>query len=51
LADCLQVLDVEEALGVAHSMAIAIKGEAYKIELDLKFPQSGLSGVDFGSLR
>ncbi len=36
---CLQVLDVQEALGVSHTIPIAIKGEAYKIEVDIKFPE------------
>ncbi len=37
-----QVLDAQEALGVAHTIPIAIRGEAYKIEVDIKFPQDGL---------
>ncbi|KAJ9512718.1 hypothetical protein QJQ45_019009 [Haematococcus lacustris] len=35
----LEVLDQAELLGVAASIPIAIKGEAYRIERDLKFPQ------------
>ena len=35
----------------AVSLPIALKGEAYKIERDIKFPQEGLNGVDFGLVR
>jgi len=42
------VLDRAELQPVAISLPINIKGEAYKIERDIKFPQEGLNGVDFG---
>jgi hydrocephalus-inducing protein len=35
----LEVLDVQELQGVAHSLPLPIKGEAYKIEIDINFPQ------------
>ena len=35
----LEVLDVSELLGVASSTPINIKAEAYKMEVDVKFPQ------------
>lgn len=44
----LEVLDRAELQPVAISLPINIKGEAYKIERDIKFPQEGLNGVDFG---
>lgn len=44
----LEVLDRAELQPVAISIPINIKGEAYKIERDIKFPQEGLNGVDFG---
>jgi hypothetical protein len=47
----LQVLDVGEALGVSRAIPIAIRGEAYHIHVDLKFPQEGFPGIDFGPLR
>lgn len=37
----IQVQDVQEALGVVHSIPIAIRGEAYKIEVAVKYPQVG----------
>lgn len=37
----LEVLDVAELQGVAHSIPLPIKGEAYKIEIDVNFPQVG----------
>ena len=37
--------------GVASTTPVAIKGEAYKIEREVKFPQEGLNGVDFGLVR
>jgi hypothetical protein len=46
-----QVLDVAEVLGVSRSIPIAIRGEAYDIHIDLKFPQESFAGVDFGALR
>ena len=47
----LEVQDQEGVLGVAHSIPITIKGEAYKIETVMKFPQvyptcSGFSLLD-----
>lgn len=30
---------------------MAIRGEAYDIHIDLKFPQESFAGVDFGALR
>jgi hypothetical protein len=45
------VTDLQGVLGVVQSTPISIKGEAYKIEMDIKFPQEGLAGVDFGVLR
>ncbi len=36
----LEVLDDKELLGVASSTPIAIKAEAYKMEVDVKFPQA-----------
>jgi hypothetical protein len=30
---------------------MAIRGEAYDIHTDLKFPQESFAGVDFGALR
>ncbi|WIA13448.1 hypothetical protein OEZ85_007028 [Tetradesmus obliquus] len=47
----LEVLDVQEALGVNKSMPIAIRGEAHDIHVDIRFPQDNLAGVDFGPLR
>ena len=35
----LEVQDFESMLGVAHSIPLTIKGEAYKIETVMKFPQ------------
>lgn len=35
----LDVMDHEGVLGVAHSIPLNIKGEAYKIETAIKFPQ------------
>lgn len=46
-----QVLDVAEVLGVSKSILIAIRGEAYDIHIDIKFPQESIAGVDFGALR
>lgn len=46
-----QMTDLQGVLGVVQSTPITIKGEAYKIEMDIKFPQEGLAGVDFGVLR
>ena len=37
--------------GVASTTPVVIKGEAYKIERDIKFPQEGLNGVDFSLVR
>ena len=37
----LEVLDAEEAQGVVHAIPLLIKGEAYKIETFIKFPQVG----------
>lgn len=48
---CLQVLDVAEVLGVSKSIPIAIRGEAYDIHIDIKFPQDSLAGIDFGAQR
>ena len=45
-ACALQVLDVQEALGVSRSMPIAIRGEAHNIHVDIRFPQDNLAGVD-----
>jgi hydrocephalus-inducing protein len=47
----VQVSDCGDALPVVQEIPIAVKGEAYKIELDVKFPQQDQSGVDFGLLR
>ncbi|KAF5830389.1 hypothetical protein DUNSADRAFT_14652 [Dunaliella salina] len=47
----LEVQDIEGEQGVAHSIPIAIKGEAYKIETQIKFPQEGLAGLDYGTMR
>ncbi len=44
----LEVLDVAELQGVAHSIPLPIKGEAYKIEIDVNFPQVG-GGWGWGS--
>lgn len=38
-------------MGVSKSIPLAIKGEAYDIHIDLKFPQESFPGVDFGALR
>lgn len=46
-----QVLDVAEVLGVSKAVPIAIRGEAYDIHIDLKFPQDSFPGVDFGAMR
>jgi hypothetical protein len=47
----VQVLGVQEALGVSRAMPIAIKGEAHDIHVDIRFPQDSLAGVDFGPMR
>jgi hypothetical protein len=47
----LQVLDVAEVLGVSKTIPIAIRGEAYNIHIDIKFPQESLTGIDFGAQR
>ncbi|EFJ42226.1 hypothetical protein VOLCADRAFT_67248 [Volvox carteri f. nagariensis] len=47
----LEVLDAQELQGVAHSIPLPIKGEAYKIEIDINFPQVNFPGVDYGTLR
>ncbi|KAG2489301.1 hypothetical protein HYH03_012133 [Edaphochlamys debaryana] len=47
----LEVLDVQELQGVAYSIPLPIKGEAYKIEIDINFPQINFPGVDYGTLR
>eukprot|EP00775_Hariotina_reticulata_P008964 gene8964-9139_t len=47
----LEVLDLREALGISRAIPIAIKGEAYDIHVDIKFPQDSFAGVDFGPLR
>lgn len=36
---CPQVSDVQDALGVVRSIPIVIRGEAYKIEVSVKYPQ------------
>lgn len=48
---CVQVLDIQESLGISRSIPIAIKGEAHDIHVDIKFPQDNFAGVDFGPLR
>lgn len=45
------MLDVAEVLGVARAIPIAVRGEAYNIHVDLRFPQDSFAGVDFGPLR
>jgi hydrocephalus-inducing protein len=45
------VKDAQELQGVAHDIPIKVQGEAYSIEVDLRFPQPELSGIDFGTLR
>lgn len=45
------MLDVAEVLGVSRSIPIAIRGEAYDIHVDLKFPQESFAGIDFGPMR
>ncbi|KXZ49496.1 hypothetical protein GPECTOR_21g722 [Gonium pectorale] len=47
----LEVLDVQELQGVSHTLPLPIKGEAYKIEIDINFPQVNFPGVDYGTLR
>lgn len=37
--------------GVAASIPITIKGEAYNINLAPKFPVEGFNGLDFGTVR
>lgn len=37
----LEVEDQEGALGVAHTIPIPIRGEAYRIDTLIKFPQVG----------
>lgn len=38
-------------LGVSKSIPIAIRGEAYDIHIDIKFPQEPHVGIDFGAQR
>ena len=47
----LEVQDVGEILPVTQSMPIPIAGEAYKIEVDVKFPEEGFNGIDFGTVK
>eukprot|EP00879_Flechtneria_rotunda_P031644 GHRR01034590.1.p1 GENE.GHRR01034590.1~~GHRR01034590.1.p1 ORF type:complete len:525 (+),score=187.16 GHRR01034590.1:182-1576(+) len=47
----LEVLDIQEALGISRSIPMAIRGEAYDIHVDIKFPQENFAGVDYGPLR
>jgi hypothetical protein len=42
IAARLQVLDVQELQSVAYEAPIAIKGEAYSLDVDIKFPQQVL---------
>jgi hypothetical protein len=37
----LEVMDASELLGVASTTPLVVKGEAYRIERDIKFPQVG----------
>jgi hypothetical protein len=37
-------MDLQEALGVVQSIPIAVKGESYKIEVAVKYPQVRGSG-------
>lgn len=45
----LEVMDLAELQGVATSIPIPVKGEAYKIEVDVKFPQVRASGSNMGT--
>lgn len=47
----LQIQDVKEVLPVAQEVIIPIVGEAYKIEVDVKFPEEGVTGIDFGTVK
>jgi hydrocephalus-inducing protein len=47
----LQIRDVKEVLPVAQEVPIPIVGEAYKIEVDVKFPEEGVTGIDFGTVK
>ena len=47
----LEVQDVGEILPVTQSIPIPIAGEAYKIEVDVKFPEEGFNGIDFGTVK
>lgn len=46
-----QVLDAQELQGVAQALPVSIRGEAYSVAVDVRFPQPGLTGLDFGTVR
>jgi hypothetical protein len=36
---------------VAQALPIYIRGEAYSVAVDVRFPQPGLTGLDYGTVR
>ncbi|KAK9824158.1 hypothetical protein WJX72_008157 [[Myrmecia] bisecta] len=47
----LQILDAQGVLGVAQEIPIPVKGEAYKVEVELRFPEAGATALDFGVVK
>lgn len=47
----LQIQDVDAVLPETQKIIIPVVGEAYKIEVDVKFPQEGINGIDFGTVK
>ena len=49
----IEVMDAAEppVLGVVHTLPVELHAEAYSIDVDVKWPQEGVEGLDFGAFK
>ena len=49
----IEVFDAAEppVLGVVHTIAVELQAEAYSIDVDVKWPQEEVEGLDFGAFK
>lgn len=51
MVSVMQVFDTQGLQPVAQEFPIAMKGEAYKIEVDIRYPDGAAELIDFGQVK
>ncbi|XP_046359897.2 hydrocephalus-inducing protein homolog isoform X3 [Haliotis rufescens] len=47
----MEIMDVDNIMGVVHTEPIQVLAEAYDVALDMSFPKGTDGGLDFGTIR